>query len=112
VDLPAVRIIKRARDTLVDGLNLSAIVRADASLEDRAAAVGHGLSAEQFDVVARVTHELWALMVDDPAPPDCVNCATPITHPAIGRPRRFCSDACRQADYRDRLASERSDEQA
>lgn len=25
------------------------------------------------------------------------------TDPAYGRPRRFCSDACRQADYRRRL---------
>lgn len=38
---------------------------------------------------------LWALTT-------CVNCGAEIQQPAAGRPRRFCCDACRQADYRRR----------
>lgn len=29
------------------------------------------------------------------------------TDPAVGRPRRYCSDACRQAAYRQRLRERR-----
>jgi endogenous inhibitor of DNA gyrase (YacG/DUF329 family) len=44
-------------------------------------------------------------MVDDPNPPECVRCATALIKPDTGRPRRFCSDACRQDDYRERIVA-------
>lgn len=31
------------------------------------------------------------------------------TDPAVGRPRRYCSNACRQAAYRQRLRERRRD---
>jgi endogenous inhibitor of DNA gyrase (YacG/DUF329 family) len=34
----------------------------------------------------------------------CAVCGNPIQQPAVGRPRRFCSHACRQLAYRRRLA--------
>ena len=37
---------------------------------------------------------------DDPT--GCEVCATPIERDGFGRPRRYCSDACRQAAYRSR----------
>jgi endogenous inhibitor of DNA gyrase (YacG/DUF329 family) len=43
-------------------------------------------------------------MVDDPNPPECIRCGTALVQPDTGRPRRFCSDACRQAEYRERMA--------
>jgi endogenous inhibitor of DNA gyrase (YacG/DUF329 family) len=105
MDATAHRIIKAARDTLVDGLDFAGIVRASATVEERAASVGHGLNVGQFEALAKMTNDLYALMVDDPNPPECVQCGTALVQPDTGRPRRFCSDACRQADYRERLAA-------
>ena len=31
----------------------------------------------------------------------CLVCGEPLEHKATGRPRRFCSDACKQKDYRE-----------
>jgi len=33
-------------------------------------------------------------------PTECENCATPIARDSYGRPRQYCSDACRQSAYR------------
>lgn len=33
--------------------------------------------------------------------PHCLVCGAPLEHQATGRPRRFCSNACRQKDYRE-----------
>jgi endogenous inhibitor of DNA gyrase (YacG/DUF329 family) len=105
MDATAHRIIKAARDTLVDGLDFSGIVRATATVKERADSVGHGLNIEQFMALVKITEDLYALMVDDPNPPECVHCETALIQPDTGRPRRFCSDACRQADYRERMAA-------
>jgi endogenous inhibitor of DNA gyrase (YacG/DUF329 family) len=105
MDATAHRIIKAARDTLIDGLNFLTIVSATATANERAEAAGHGFNVEQFEFLAKITDDLYALMVDDPNPPECVHCGTALIQREIGRPRRFCSDACRQADYRDRLAA-------
>jgi endogenous inhibitor of DNA gyrase (YacG/DUF329 family) len=103
MDATAHRIIKAARDTLVEGLDFLTIVSATATAMERAEAVGHGLTIEQFMALVKITEDLYALMVDDPNPPECVHCATALIQPDTGRPRRFCSDACRQADYRERM---------
>lgn len=34
--------------------------------------------------------------------PMCLVCGKPLVQPETGRPRRFCSSACRQKDYRER----------
>jgi hypothetical protein len=106
MDATAHRIIKAARDTLVDGLDFLTIVSATATAKERAHSVGHGLNVEQFELLAKITDDLYALMVDDPNPPECVHCDTTLIQPDTGRPRRFCSDACRQADYRERMAAQ------
>lgn len=36
------------------------------------------------------------------APVACVHCGAPLRQPASGRPRRYCSPACKQAAYRHR----------
>ncbi|MEV6239097.1 hypothetical protein [Lentzea sp. NPDC051838] len=36
------------------------------------------------------------------AAPQCQRCATPFSQAAVGRPRRYCGNACRQAAYRQR----------
>jgi hypothetical protein len=102
MDATAHRIIKAARDTLVDGLDFLTIVSATAPAKERADSVGHGLNVEQFELLAKITDDLYARMVDDPNPPECIHCGTALIQPDPGRPRRFCSDACRQADYRER----------
>ena len=33
--------------------------------------------------------------------PGCIVCGDPLVRKRTGRPRRFCSDACRQRDYRE-----------
>jgi endogenous inhibitor of DNA gyrase (YacG/DUF329 family) len=104
MDTTAHRIIKQARDTLVDGLSFSTIVPATATAKERAKSIGHGLSVEQFEALVKITEDLYSLMVDDPNPPECVHCGTALVQPDTGRPRRFCSDACRQAEYRERIA--------
>lgn len=44
---------------------------------------------------------------DDPT--ECEICATPMDRDDFGRPRRYCSNACRQQAYRDR--ARKADEQ-
>ena len=99
MDTTAHRIIKQARDTLVDGLRLG--------LNDLGHRPGepfaHGLDNAQANALDSIAWRLWDLMNNDPSPPECQNCATGITQAKTGRPRRYCSDACRQADYRSNL---------
>jgi hypothetical protein len=66
MDATGHRIIKAARDTLVDGLDFAGLVRATATVEERADSVGHGLNVEQFEALAKITADLYALMEDDP----------------------------------------------
>jgi hypothetical protein len=104
MDTTAHRIIHQARSLLVDQLGGAGIVRRDASWQDIADSIGHGLDAEQAQALVEVTQKLWHLMVTDPAPPECQNCATALVQAPTGRPRRFCSDACRSADARSRAS--------
>lgn len=50
-------------------------------------------------VLQAAIEEVWA---DRDDPTECENCATPIARDRFGRPRRYCSDACRQSAYRSR----------
>lgn len=104
MDTTAHRIIHQARSLLVDKLGGAGIVRRDATWDEIADSIGHGLSAEQAQALIEVTQKLWHLMVTDPAPPECQNCATALVQAPAGRPRRFCSNACRSADARARAS--------
>jgi endogenous inhibitor of DNA gyrase (YacG/DUF329 family) len=107
MDTTAHRIIKQARDLLVDGLGLG--------LNDLGHQAGagwkHGLNDAQANTLDSIVWRLWDLMEQDPAPPECQNCATALTQPKTGRPRRYCSPACRQADYRARNGYELTDDE-
>lgn len=70
----------------------------------------HGIDAQQRATIDAAAFALNSLLMEDPAPPECETCATPLTQPATGRPRRFCSTACRSADYRARGGALASDE--
>jgi len=127
MDTTAHRIIHQARSLLVDELGGARIVRRDADWGEIAETMGHGVSAEQAQTLIEVTQTLFHLMVTDPYPPECQNCATALItgcahafdarncpdpggcpdardalakSPRTGRPRRYCSDACRQQDAR------------
>jgi recombinational DNA repair protein RecR len=92
MDTEAHRILKRARDDLVEGFRLGLIGIGPRTGEGLA----HGMTEEQESLIDGIIWQLWDVMDNDPSPPDCQECATPIEQPATGRPRRFCSDACRQ----------------
>jgi hypothetical protein len=96
MDTTAHRIIKHARDTLVDGLQLG-LNGLGQKPDDPWA---HGLNDDQVAELDRIIWDLWDLLGKDPSPPECQNCAEPLVQPKTGRPRRFCSDACRQQDAR------------
>ncbi len=102
MDTTAHRIIKQARDLLVDGLGLYSTWPGDTL---------HDMSDEQRAAVVECSRILWDLLDKDPSPPECENCATPISQPRTGRPRRYCSPACRQADYRARNGYELTDDE-
>jgi hypothetical protein len=102
MDSTAHRIIHQARSLLVDQLGGAGIVRRNASWLEIADSIGHGLDAEQAQALIEVTQKLFHLMVTDPSPPECQTCATALVQAPTGRPRRFCSDACRSADARAR----------
>jgi hypothetical protein len=110
MDTTAQRLVKQARDTLVDGLGLYRIVPVNASPEEVARSAGYGLNPDQHEEIIDITNRLFRLLDDDPAPPECQNCATPLTQTSTGRPRRYCSAACRQADYRARNGYELDDD--
>lgn len=104
------RLIKEARDTLVDGFGLFRTVKKSTPPADIAADLG--LDELQLRQLSQVAQTLWELMLDDPYPPACLECGQSLPTPAVprlwgqslskGRPRQYCSDACRQAAYRDR----------
>lgn len=100
MDIHAHNIIKRARDTLVDGLVLDTVVPSSRSAARRAAIVGHGVTVEQLQQIEQIERLLWDLLSDDPEPPFCRWCAEPIMQVGRGRPRLFCSSPCRQAEWR------------
>jgi hypothetical protein len=100
MDNSAHRIIHQARSLLVDKLGGAGIVRRDATWQEIADHIGHGLNADQAQALVEVTQTLFHLMVTDPSPPECQNCATALVQAPTGRPRRFCSNACRQEDAR------------
>jgi len=100
MDTTAHRIIHQARSLLVDKLGGARIVSRDADWQEIADTMGHGLNADQAQALVEVTQKLFHLMVTDPAPPECQNCATPLVQAPTGRPRRYCTDACRQQDAR------------
>ncbi len=87
MDTTAHRTIQRARGMIVDTLNLNMIIDQEPN---------HGLSREQQVRLRLACFELLAVMLDDPSPPNCIECDAEITQPATGRPRQFCGDACRQ----------------
>ncbi len=72
---------------MVDTLNLNMIIDQEPN---------HGLSAEQHEQLRLVCFDLLSVMLDDPAPPNCIECDAVIAQPATGRPRQYCSDSCRQ----------------
>ncbi len=85
MDTDAQRNLNAARLTLLD------------ALEDR-------LDVWQTAAVARMVEDLARLVAEDPAPPACLACASRLVQPATGRPRAYCSDACRQQAARSRSA--------
>lgn len=112
MDTTAHRIIRQARSLLVDELRLGFHQVAAGQwvggkwVPHTAPTYPHGLGADQAAALEQVIDVLWHLATDDPAPPECDECATPLIQPATGRPRRYCSDACRQASHRTRSAVE------
>lgn len=102
MDAAAHRIIKQARDLLVDGLRLG--LNDIAHVNSPPVPYPHGLDTDQARELDRIVWQLWDIMGNDPAPPECAHCGDPITQPRTGRPRRFCNDACKAADYRARQA--------
>lgn len=100
MDDAAHRAIKHARDTLVEGLGLSLLGPVQGQ------SYAHGLDVDQAAQLERIADDLYTLMLEDPAPPECAYCSSPITQPATGRPRRFCDDRCKAADYRARKSAE------
>jgi hypothetical protein len=97
MDTYAQRTILNARALLVDGL-APGLVFGDTAGDrlELAARIGHGLTDEQAWLLVDLASALHRLVLDDPAPPECQNCAEPLVQAPLGRPRRFCSDACRQ----------------
>ena len=113
------RTIKAARDELVEGFQLFAVYPKGTSVNDMADQAPGQLTVSQFQELCEITQRLRALMTDDPYPPECQVCGEPLpalstAHFAgwgspLGRPRKFCSNKCRQADYRERHAQEGPD---
>lgn len=94
-----VRAITSARNILVDHFQVGLHQLAPGTSS-------HACTPEQLAAIDKVTWDLWNLVVDDPYPARCVECDVPLPPaPATGRPRRYCSDRCRQAAWRDRAAS-------
>jgi hypothetical protein len=98
MDAAAHRIMKTARDALVDGFA--------AGMHQPNPARRHGMNDDQAAAVDYLVSSLWDLMNDDPAPPECQFCAELLTQPTTGRPRRYCRDACRTADFRARQTTD------
>jgi hypothetical protein len=119
MDVLAHRVLKAARDQIVDGLQLFATVPASATPAEIAAGMPGNLSTEQFKEICDITERLWSLMLEDPFPPECQYCGETLAGQSsrsslleepqsTGRPRRYCSDKCRQAAYRERQGDQAS----
>jgi len=96
MDTTAHRTLKATRDNLVETFRLGLLDLAHRPEHGWP----HGVNQDQAAEIDSIVWRLWDLMTNDPTPPECQNCATGITQPTIGRPRRYCSDACRQQDAR------------
>jgi len=98
MDTEAHRILKRARDGLVEGFRLGLMGIGPRTGEELA----HEMTEEQESLIDGIIWQLWDVMENDPYPPDCQECATLLPRGVLergaimGRPKRFCSDACRQ----------------
>lgn len=55
-----------------------------------------GLDLGDLQTIRLIIVQLHHLVELDPDPPQCRNCASPLTQPATGRPREYCNDACRK----------------
>ncbi len=86
MDSTAHRIIHQARSLLVDQLGGAGIVRRDATWQEIAESIGHGLDAEQAQALIEVTQKLFHLMVTDPSPPECQTCPPPSCRPPPAAP--------------------------
>lgn len=117
MDALAHRVLKAARDQIVDGLQLYATVPASATPVEIAAGLPGNLGTAQFQEICEITERLWSLMLDDPFPPECQHCGETLAGQSSraslfeepqtsGRPRRYCSDKCRQGAYRERQADQ------
>jgi hypothetical protein len=110
------KMIKAARDELVEGFQLFAVYPKNTSINEMADLSPGQLTVSQFQELCEITQRLWSLMTDDPYAPECQVCGEPLpalttAHFAgwgspLGRPRKYCSNKCRQADYRERHAQE------
>ncbi len=89
MDTAAHRLLRTAHRTLLD--------LGYGEADERQA---RGLTDDQHQDVGQALTIIERLIGNDPEPPACPNCCTPLTQPATGRPRRFCSDACRQQEAR------------
>jgi hypothetical protein len=56
-----------------------------------------GLLLDAYGAVRKLRDQLIS--------PSCDSCGRTIAYSSTGRPRRYCSDACRQASHRARTAS-------
>jgi tRNA(Ile2) C34 agmatinyltransferase TiaS len=67
--------------------------------------VAGGLSERAALRMAEAINDFVAKALDDhaPEPPTCPRCATAVHWGGRGRPPAYCSPACRQQAYRDRL---------
>jgi len=98
MDTEAHRILKRARDDLVEGFRLG-LMGIGPRVEDDLA---HGMTEDQERLIDGIIWQLWDVMENDPNAPDCQECGTLLPRNVhergaiMGRPKRFCSDACRQ----------------
>ena len=105
---------------MVDGLQLYAIFPKSATPAEMASQLPGDFTTEQFQALCRISEELWSLMESDPFPPECQVCGEPLPRlePTLfrqssGRPRRYCSDTCRQTAWRERqAAAEGAEDQA
>ncbi len=100
MDTYAQRTILNARAVLVAGLAPTLGYDEDERGIALAARMGHGLTDRQALAIADVATALQLLVLDDADPPACPTCCTPLIQPATGRPKTFCSDACRQQQAR------------
>lgn len=104
MDTFARNVINQARDLLDSKFRLSAIIEAP-SVEQRiavATVVGHGIDSDELQSLSAIFRELTSLLDGDTTLGRCLHCGSFTIQVGSGRQRVYCSDACRQADYRKR----------